>query len=167
MLINCLWPICPQSCYVINVCTHRQIHIWMKTLKSLINTHICTKSRFCHDLIWYNLVPNHQWVAVIIQHSIRNTHSSQTVSGRQIDALCLIISAVCCSFPSSFHFEFHPLSGFVHKSVQCQITDKKTCLSSQCEVLRQRKEGRQRNRSAARKTQETSSYWCCAENVGK
>lgn len=79
--------------------------------------HVADKHTFC----WYNLVHNHQWVAVIIQHCIRNNPS---------DGSCL---HYCF-----FYLKFHPLHG-------CSVGwETKTCLSSQCEVHRQRKEGRQR-----------------------
>lgn len=58
-----------------NKCMHTQTDTHMDEDTSLINTHLHQISFFCRDLIWYNLVHNHEWVAVIIQHSIRNNPS--------------------------------------------------------------------------------------------
>lgn len=115
MPIRCRWSSCLQSYYVINVCIHTHTH--MDDDAFLINTHTFTKSCFFGlELIWYNHVQNHQWVSVIIEHSIRNIHSYFIRGAERCSSLIMHYSL----------FEFHLQPRFIHISADSEAETDQT-----------------------------------------
>lgn len=134
-----------QTCYVMNICTHSQTHIWIKS-QPTVNTRTRTltenpHSRICSDIILWCVHSHYcnlhtlggndytvqHWSFSLLPWCIRTdreTHQQMQCQYSQPDHVTDSILWIFL-FSSSFIFEFNPLPGFVHKSARCQITDRK------------------------------------------